>query len=78
MLAAATVNRLFSPAKMNYEIHGNTIPHLHLHLFPRFAADPYEGGPINPRQPGFRRTADDLTRLRTELAQALRGDQTTV
>ena len=21
--------------KMNYEIHGNTIPHLHMHFFPR-------------------------------------------
>ena len=23
------------PAKMNYEIHGNTIPHLHMHLLSR-------------------------------------------
>jgi diadenosine tetraphosphate (Ap4A) HIT family hydrolase len=35
--------------KMNYEIHGNTIPHLHMHLFPRYVGDPFEGGPINPR-----------------------------
>lgn len=26
------------PRKMNYEIHGNTIPHLHLHIFPRSRA----------------------------------------
>jgi diadenosine tetraphosphate (Ap4A) HIT family hydrolase len=77
MLAAAAVNRLFSPAKINYEIHGNTIPHLHLHLFPRFAGDPYEGGPIDPRRTGFQRSAGDLDRLRRELAQALRGSQTT-
>jgi diadenosine tetraphosphate (Ap4A) HIT family hydrolase len=77
MLAAAVVNRLFSPAKINYEIHGNTIPHLHLHLFPRFAGDPYEGGPIDPRRTGFQRSAGDLDRLRRELAQALRGSQTT-
>ena len=35
--------------KMNYAVHGNTIPHLHAHVFPRYAGDPFEGAPINPR-----------------------------
>jgi len=35
--------------KMNYEIHGNSIPHLHMHFFPRFRGDQFEGQPINPR-----------------------------
>lgn len=35
--------------KLNYELHGNTMPHLHMHLFPRYVGDPFEGGPINPR-----------------------------
>jgi len=35
--------------KLNYEIHGNTVPHLHVHIFPRYVGDPFEGGPINPR-----------------------------
>jgi diadenosine tetraphosphate (Ap4A) HIT family hydrolase len=35
--------------KINYEIHGNTVPHLHLHVFPRYRGDPFENGPINPR-----------------------------
>ena len=35
--------------KINYEIHGNTIPHLHLHVFPRYIGDPFEGKPIDPR-----------------------------
>ena len=34
---------------MNYEIHGNTIPHLHMHLFPRYVGDAFENQPINPR-----------------------------
>lgn len=38
--------------KLNYEIHGNTVPHLHLHIFPRYVGDPFEGGPINPRAVG--------------------------
>jgi diadenosine tetraphosphate (Ap4A) HIT family hydrolase len=35
--------------KMNYEIHGNSIPHLHMHFFPRYRGDQFEGQPINPR-----------------------------
>jgi diadenosine tetraphosphate (Ap4A) HIT family hydrolase len=30
--------------KLNYEIHGNTISHLHLHLLPRYREDPFEEG----------------------------------
>ena len=36
--------------KMNYEIHGNSIPHLHMHFFPRYRGDQFEGKPIDPRQ----------------------------
>jgi diadenosine tetraphosphate (Ap4A) HIT family hydrolase len=61
--AVATETR---PIKMNYEIHGNTFPHLHLHLFPRQADDPYVGGPIDPRRASFRRSAEDIDRLRAE------------
>ena len=43
-LAVAT-----TPVKMNYEIHGNTTPHLHMHLFPRDPDDVYVGYPITNR-----------------------------
>ena len=43
-VAAAT-----GAVKLNYEIHGNTVPHLHVHLFPRYVGDAFEGGPIDPR-----------------------------
>lgn len=33
--------------KINYEIHGNTVPHLHMHLFPRYMDDPFPNGPID-------------------------------
>lgn len=35
--------------KLNYEIHGNSLPHLHMHFFPRYRGDQFEGQPINPR-----------------------------
>jgi diadenosine tetraphosphate (Ap4A) HIT family hydrolase len=43
------VHEITRAVKLNYEIHGNTIPHLHLHLFPRYAGDAFENQPINPR-----------------------------
>jgi diadenosine tetraphosphate (Ap4A) HIT family hydrolase len=64
MLAARTVSELYRPTKMNYEIHGNTIPHLHLHLYPRFADDPYVGGPIDPRLASFSRSPEQLRAIR--------------
>ena len=33
--------------RINYELHGNTVPHLHLNLFPRYVDDPFAGKPID-------------------------------
>lgn len=48
--ASKVVHEATGAVKLNYEIHGNTIPHLHVHLFPRYAGDAFENQPINPRQ----------------------------
>src|SRR4051812_5902139 len=63
MAVARALSSLFEPRKMNYEIHGNSMPHLHLHLYPRFTGDPFEGRPIAMDNPAFSRTADDLRRM---------------
>lgn len=47
--AGYAINALVGAVKLNYEIHGNTIPHLHMHIYPRFRGDRFEGGPIDPR-----------------------------
>ncbi|MDQ3801488.1 MAG: HIT family protein [Acidobacteriota bacterium] len=47
--ASKAIHQVTRAVKMNYEIHGNTIPHLHLHLFPRYVGDAFENQPINPR-----------------------------
>ena len=43
----------FEPLKMNYETLGNSVPHLHTHLVPRYTADPRPGEPfpLTTRQP---------------------------
>ncbi len=35
--------------KINYEIHGNSLPHLHIHLYPRYLDDPFPDQPIDYR-----------------------------
>jgi diadenosine tetraphosphate (Ap4A) HIT family hydrolase len=71
MVAACVLKRLFSPRKLNYEIHGNTIPHLHMHLFPRYVGDPFVGGPIDFRKARFSRTPVELERMRDAFVTAL-------
>lgn len=63
MRVATAVAAVVSPIKMNYEIHGNTLPHLHLHLFPRHLDDPFVGGPIDPRRVSVKRTERELSEL---------------
>jgi diadenosine tetraphosphate (Ap4A) HIT family hydrolase len=36
----------FRPHKLNYELLGNQVPHLHWHLFPRYASDPDRLRPV--------------------------------
>lgn len=43
---AAAVFRAFRPHHLNYELLGNSEPHLHWHLFPRYAGEPFGSKPI--------------------------------
>jgi diadenosine tetraphosphate (Ap4A) HIT family hydrolase len=45
MLAEA-IEACFCPHKLNYELLGNQVPHLHWHLFPRSAEDPDRLRPV--------------------------------
>jgi diadenosine tetraphosphate (Ap4A) HIT family hydrolase len=62
---------VLSPTKMNYEIHGNTIPHLHMHLFPRTAGEVYVGYVIHHRVE-FEQSTKDLEDLKTGIITRLR------
>ncbi len=50
MRAAQALERVFRPVKMNYEILGNSVPHLHCHLTPRYHGDPAPGRPIHQNE----------------------------
>jgi diadenosine tetraphosphate (Ap4A) HIT family hydrolase len=43
---AEAIEACFRPHKLNYELLGNLVPHLHWHLFPRSAADPDRLRPV--------------------------------
>lgn len=48
MRAARALATVFAPVKMNYQILGNQVPHLHVHLLPRYADDGAPGAPLAP------------------------------
>jgi diadenosine tetraphosphate (Ap4A) HIT family hydrolase len=66
MAASGPLHRM----KMSYEIHGNTIPHLHMHLFPKSAADPYVGYVITSRV-SFTRTRAELDAIASAVREEL-------
>ncbi|MEK6532295.1 MAG: HIT family protein, partial [Nitrospirota bacterium] len=44
-LVAKTLAQVFDAKKINYELLGNQLPHIHWHLIPRLATDP---APLEP------------------------------
>jgi diadenosine tetraphosphate (Ap4A) HIT family hydrolase len=63
LVVARALASLYEPVKMNYEIHGNVVPHLHLHLYPRYDGDPYETGALRAREDSFTRAEQELTAI---------------
>lgn len=49
-LYARALKTVTNAVKINYEIHGNTIPHLHIHLYPRYIDDPFPNKAIDYNQ----------------------------
>jgi diadenosine tetraphosphate (Ap4A) HIT family hydrolase len=42
--AARALETHFEPVKMNYDLLGNSLPHLHMHVLPRYGDDPSRAG----------------------------------
>ena len=67
------IETAFAPVKLNYDVLGNAVPHLHTHIVPRYADDPRPGWPFPfpdpdpPPMPADRLEAD-LTALRQAVA----------
>jgi diadenosine tetraphosphate (Ap4A) HIT family hydrolase len=48
-VASLALMKVTAAIKINYAIQGNTIPHMHMHLYPRQKGDPFENGPVDWR-----------------------------
>jgi diadenosine tetraphosphate (Ap4A) HIT family hydrolase len=76
-LCARALKTVTSAAKINYEIHGNTVPHLHIHPYPRTLDDPFPGRAIDTAQKKnwyeAREFRDFVERMREEITN-IAGD----
>ncbi len=54
---AEAVRRVTAPRKMNVELLGNLVPHLHVHVFPRRDSDPDPLAPVWGQMPPTDRAA---------------------
>lgn len=48
-LAGKALRNVTGAVKINYEIHANSLPHIHCHLFPRYLDDDFPSMPIDYR-----------------------------
>jgi diadenosine tetraphosphate (Ap4A) HIT family hydrolase len=51
MRAARALERVYRPAKMNFELLGNAVPHLHCHIVPRYYGDAAPNMPLQLHLP---------------------------
>ena len=46
LIAGRAIETVMEPVKLNYDLLGNSLPHLHTHIVPRYADDPKPGWPF--------------------------------
>jgi diadenosine tetraphosphate (Ap4A) HIT family hydrolase len=63
--AGEALAQAYAADKINYQILGNLVPHLHAHIQPRFYGDAYPGQPVSgvPEQPVFLTGDEYLERI---------------
>ena len=71
---AEVLDAVFRPVKMNYELLGNQVPHIHWHVIPRLVDDPNPRWPVwsvphEPRRLSAEATHERVTAIRSALVQ---------
>lgn len=74
LATAEALRTCCAPVKVNYEILGNAIPHLHCHVVPRYADDGAPGRPLPLFDlPPVHLPEDEFRSLATQIRDALQG-----
>jgi len=73
-LAAKALAQVFDAKKINYELLGNQLPHIHWHLVPRLTSDPAPLEPVwriphDPVQPAIPELHDRIQRIYAGIAK---------
>lgn len=82
-IVAGAVDKAFKPRKLNYELLGNSMPHLHWHIFPRYKNDPLPKRPIwcidrsMTMSNSVKPTKKQLQMLKSKLLKAINGYERT-
>ncbi|MHB8057706.1 MAG: HIT family protein [Desulfuromonadaceae bacterium] len=67
---AQALYTVFAPAKINYELLGNMVPHIHWHIVPRFSSEPLWPRPIWAEQHHELSLSADEYRQRIEIIRS--------
>jgi diadenosine tetraphosphate (Ap4A) HIT family hydrolase len=76
-LVAEAVWNTFKPAKLNYEMLGNAVPHLHWHIFPRYPDDPERNRPVwfryqeAMKDPRYELSSGELAKMKLDLGNEI-------
>ncbi|HRK30325.1 MAG TPA: HIT family protein [Tepidisphaeraceae bacterium] len=74
---AEAVCNVFRPAKLNYEMLGNLVPHMHWHFFPRRLDEPDRLSPVWERyatakdDPSYKPGVEEMNDMRTALRREI-------
>lgn len=73
--AGRALEEALEPVKLNYDVLGNELPHLHTHVIPRYADDPKPGWPFPfpEGEPGA--IGEDPFRRDVEALRAAAGEE---
>lgn len=73
---ARAIRDVCEPTKINYAILGNEVPHLHVHVIPRYPDDGYWGKAIwlRPKHEIRQLSESEFESLRSGLALRMKGD----
>ncbi len=74
-MAGAALERAFGAVKMNFELLGNAVPHLHCHIKPRYYDDPAPGKPIHPDERTLLLSAADYAQRVDAIRSALQEQE---